>query len=72
MKKVISKIFILLVILNVALLGNSVSEGVSTQVVETVEVSLDSFGSLSIILMIALSSLLGAYFVKDEFSSMLD
>lgn len=35
---------------------------------ETTEIYLDSFGTLGIILMVALSSLLGAYFVKDEFS----
>ncbi len=73
MKKVISKIFILLVILSVSLLGNAISEVVSTGVeVETVEVSLDSFTTWGIVLMIALSSLLGAFFLKDEFSSMLD
>ena len=68
MKKVILKISTLLIGLNVTLLGNAVSE----VVVETVEVPLDSFGTWSIVLMVGLSSLLGAYFVKDEFSSMLD
>ena len=72
MKKVILKIFMLLVTLNISLLGNAVSEGASSGVVETVEVSLDSFSTFGIILMIGLSSLLGVYFLKDEFSSMVD
>ena len=72
MKKVILKIFMLLVTLNISLLGNAVSEGASRGVVEIVEVSLDSFSTIGIILMIGLSSLLGVYFLKDEFSSMVD
>jgi hypothetical protein len=73
MKKTILKIFILLLTSTVILLGNAVSEVVSSGVVvETMEVSLASFGTFGIVIMIALSSLLGAYFVKDEFSSMLD
>ena len=71
MKKLILKIFMLLVTFNVTLLGNAVSEVVSSGVVvETVEVSLDSFGTLGIVLMVGLSSLLGAFFMRDEFSSL--
>jgi hypothetical protein len=33
---------------------------------EKVEVSLDSFGSMSIVIMLALTSLLGAFFVREE------
>ena len=73
MKKIVLQIFMLLLILNVTLLGNSSSELVNSEVgVETVEVSLDSFSTLGIFIMIGLSSLLGAFFLKDEFSSKLD
>ena len=71
MKKIVLKIFILLVTLNVVLLGNSGAEVIGSTVgVETVEVALDSFGSLGIIIMVGLSSLVGAFFLKDEFSSL--
>jgi hypothetical protein len=71
MKKIILKIFILLFTLNISLLGNDIS-AISSIEVEVIEVSLDSFGTLGIILMIVLSSLIGTFFLKDEFSSMLD
>ena len=71
MQNIVLKIVILLFILNVSLLGSAVSEVASTGA-ETVEVSLDSFTTLGIFVMIGLSSLLGAFFLKDEFSSMLD
>lgn len=60
MKKSIFKIFALLLALNMFLFGDS-----STEVVE---VSLDSFGTLGIVILVGLSSLLGAFFVKDEIS----
>lgn len=60
MKKSIFKIFALLLALNMFLLGDSGTE--------VVEVSLDSFGTLGIVILVGLSSLLGAFFVKDEIS----
>jgi len=36
-----------------------------------IEVSLNSFGSMSVIIMLILTSLLGAFFVRDEFSGAL-
>ncbi len=39
---------------------------------EVSTVSLDSFGSTGMVIMIILSSLLGAFFVKDEFNTMLE
>ncbi|HIP52247.1 MAG TPA: hypothetical protein EYG94_09195 [Campylobacterales bacterium] len=71
MQNIVLKIVILLFILNVSLLGSAVSE-VATTGAETVEVSLESFTTLGIFVMIGLSSLLGAFFLKDEFSSLLD
>jgi len=37
-----------------------------------IEVSLNSFGSMSVIIMLILTSLLGAFFVRDEFSRALE
>jgi len=37
-----------------------------------IEVSLNSFGSMSVIIMLILTSLLGAFFVRDEFSGILE
>jgi len=71
MQNIVLKIVILLFILNVSLLGSAVSE-VATTGAETVEVSLESFTTLGIFVMIGLSSLLGAFFLKYEFSSLLD
>jgi hypothetical protein len=34
---------------------------------ENIEISLDSFGSMSMIIMLILTSLVGTFFVKDEF-----
>jgi len=59
MKKILLQIFILFLVLNGTLLGSSV---------EAIEVSLDSFNSIGIVIMIILSSLLGAFFMKDESS----
>jgi len=36
---------------------------------EEVEVSLDSFGGMSVMIVLILTSLLGAFFVRDEFPS---
>ncbi|CAA6801909.1 MAG: Unknown protein [uncultured Sulfurovum sp.] len=79
MKKILLNIFILLFTLNINLLGNSMVQNPSnissdaklaevTQSIETVEIPLNSFGTLGVIVMIVLSSLLGAFFMKDEFS----
>ena len=70
MKKIILKIFIVLVTFNVIVFASTT---VSTEAVnKTVEVSLDSFGTFGIVIMLALSSLLGAFFLKDEFSSLVE
>ena len=61
MKKILLQMFILFLVLNGTLLGASV---------ESIEISLDSFGSIGTVIMIDLSTLLGAFFMKDEFSSM--
>ena len=37
-----------------------------------IEVSLNSFGSMSVIIMLILTSLLGAFFVRDEFHGVLE
>jgi len=37
---------------------------------EMTSISLDSFGSTGMVLMLILSSLLGAFFVRDEFGSL--
>jgi len=34
---------------------------------ENIEISLDSFGSMSVIIMLVLTSLIGTFFVRDEF-----
>jgi hypothetical protein len=44
------------------------SKGKESQ--EMTSISLDSFGSTGIVLMLILSSLLGAFFVRDEFGSL--
>jgi len=79
------KIVTLILFLNTLLLANSADtkEGIQAQSLntsvsnileteETEEVALDSFGSLGIILMVVLSSLLGAFFVRDEFAKGLE
>jgi len=63
MKITLFKIFTLLVLFNAFLFGDTAS----CTLRETIEVSLDSFSALGILLMISLTSFLGAYFVKDEF-----
>ena len=37
-----------------------------------IEVSLNSFGSISIVITLILTSLLGAFFVRDEFNGILE
>jgi len=84
MKKIILKLFGFLLFLNVTLLANSLdsqqtntSSSITASSVHNVEVSsskmtevsLDSFGNLGMIIMVILSSLLGMFFVKDEFNS---
>ena len=39
--------------------------------IENTEVALDSFGSISIMILLVLTSILGAFFVRDEFSGFL-
>lgn len=47
-----------------------IAMNVGTQ--EHVEVALDSFGSMSMTIMLLLTSLLGAFFVRDEFATLLE
>ena len=49
-----------------------VNHSVNKERVEVEEVGLDSFGGVSIMLIIGLTSLLGAFFVRDEFSELMD
>jgi len=49
-----------------------VNHSVNKESVEVEEVGLDSFGGVSIMLIIGLTSLLGAFFVRDEFSELID
>jgi len=39
--------------------------------IENTEVALDSFGSVGVMIMLVLTSLLGAFFVRDEFSGVM-
>ena len=48
----------------------AVSQSMTAISNDAVEVSLDSFGTTSMIVMVILSSLLGLFFVRDEFSSL--
>ena len=66
---------------NIYHVSNSEATSVTSQIVnssttqeseEVERVALDSFGGTSVILMILLTSLLGAFFVRDEFSSIID
>ena len=66
MKNIIFSIFVLLFTFSTVLWGNSISD--SAESVKTVEIALDSFSTFGIILMVGFSSLLGAYFLKDEFT----
>jgi len=72
MTKILFKIFTLFVTFNGLLLANINSSEVGSNLGEIIEVSLDSFSGFGILLMILLTSLLGLYFLKDEFPSVLD
>jgi len=63
MTKVLFKILTLLVLFNALVLADNVSCTLS----ETIEVSLDSFSALGIVVMVILTSILGVYFMRDEF-----
>ena len=78
------KLFGFLLLLNVTLFANSLdnqqtntSSSITATSVQNVEassstmteISLDSFGNLGMIIMVILSSLLGMFFVKDEFNT---
>jgi len=67
MKKILFKILTLFVTFNGLLLANANTKEVGSNINEIIEVSLDSFSAIGILLMIVLTSLLGAYFAKDEF-----
>ncbi len=49
-----------------------VSSSVNKEKEEVETVALDSFGGTGVVLMILLTSLLGAFFVKDEFGGLID
>lgn len=81
MKKFVLNIFVLLFTFNVLFLGQAVANSPTnhsssvantTQIIERVEVPLNSFSSFGIVIMIALSSLVGAFFLRDEVSSVLE
>ena len=87
MKNVIFKLFGLLLLLNITLFANTfdakqctTAQTITSTKGHTVEssasamteVSLDSFGNSGMIIMIVLTSLLGMFFVRDEFSAVLE
>jgi len=72
MIKILFKILTLFIIFNGLLLANINSEEVGSNFSEIIEVSLDSFSALGILIMIILTSLMGIYFIKDEFPSTLE
>ncbi|CAA6806770.1 MAG: Unknown protein [uncultured Sulfurovum sp.] len=61
------KIFTLLSFMSMPIMAEVVTQ---KQKVETIEVSLDSFGLLSMVLLVIISSLVGMFFMKDEFSEL--
>jgi len=67
MKKIIIKLLGLLLVLTLSLSSTEMSKN---QIVENkekiTEVSLDTLGDSGVIVLIVLSSLLGAYFIRDE------
>jgi len=78
---VIIKIVTLSLLMNLYLSANTMesqitSENTEKQVskeqsnveMKTTEVSMTSFGFMSVIILVGLSSLLGAYFLRDEFT----
>jgi len=87
MKNVILKLFGLFLLLSITLFANTLDtqQTTTSQVVtattvdttestvsEMTEISLDSFGNSGMIIMVILSSLLGMFFVKDEFATALE
>jgi len=72
MTKILFKIFTLFVIFNGLLLANVNSSEIGSNFSEIIEVSLDSFSALGIVIMVFLTSILGLYFLKDEFPSVLE
>jgi len=70
MRKILFKILTLLMTFNGLLLANINSSEVGSSFSEIIEVSLDSFSAFGIVVMVVLTSFLGAYFVKDEFCKM--
>ena len=52
--------------------SKSVNTSTNKEKEEVEEVALDSFGGGGILLMIFLTSLLGAFFVRDEFNGLMD
>ena len=86
-KSLIVKIFSLLLLVNMTTWANNIYDGTSKEAYinesttlnsnsialnETVEVSLDSFSNIGIFILIVLSSILGAFFMRDEFSKTLE
>ena len=57
---------------DVAPVSSQVVNSTTKESEKVTTVALDSFGGTGIILMILLTSFLGAFFVRDEFSSIMD
>ncbi len=57
---------------DVASVSSQVVNSTTKESEKVTTVALDSFGGTSIVLMIVFTSLLGAFFVKDEFGSIMD
>ena len=72
MRKILFKILTLLMTFNGLLLANVNSSEIGSNFSEIIEVSLDSFSAFGIMAMVILTSLLGVYFIKDEFCQSLE
>ena len=57
---------------DVASVSSQVVNSTTKESEKVTTVALDSFGGTSIVLMIVFTSLLGAFFVRDEFGSIMD
>jgi len=81
---VVIKIVTLFLLMNLSLFANTIesqkpskntenqlSKKQSNVEMETTEVSMTSFGFMSVIILVGLTSLLGAYFLRDEFTKSL-
>ena len=67
MKKMVIKLLGLLLVLTLSLSATEVTENQNVDDGQTVtEISLDTLGDSGVIILIVLSSLLGAYFLRDE------